>query len=50
MMASGVIVDRSRTCVAVMASIIFPPVRLLAARKSWTNCRNEACASAMPST
>src|ERR1035437_8377821 len=50
MMASGVRDDRSLTWVAVMASIIFPPVLLLAARKSWANWRNEACASAMAST
>src|ERR1035437_3716298 len=50
MMASGVRDDRSLTWVAVMASIIFPPDLLLAARKSWANWRNEACASAMAST
>ncbi len=48
--AAGVIAARSRTCVAVISSIIFPPDRLPAARKSWANWRNEACASAMPST
>jgi hypothetical protein len=40
----------SRTWDALSASIIAPPLRFRASPKSWANWRNDACASAMPTT